>query len=345
MTKQLPRPFIPKPLKHSITLNLGAGGTKLKIMKKLFTMMAICLGAFTAANAQYTPEKGDFAVEFGFTPFGQNGNRAFNLNGGMLKGRYFLSDKDAIRLKLGLEFEKTTSTETVNWDPTEVSADKAYQIIETTTTTKDKHTNFSIMVGYERHLVTKGRFDVYAGLELGYMMDKWGGSETIESTTWDYDSKHDLNYKLTESSEYTFTNRTYSGNPTGTNSVVNGKAETVPVNTSFNSFVGNLFAGVDFYVYKQLYLGAEFGLGFKTGKSPNFYYDYTENTASYDKNGVVTATRLEEYDGEANKLIQSVTSGGSTNVTTTVGAKIDNEETTTSFKFFVEPAIRIGWTF
>jgi hypothetical protein len=334
MTKQLPRPFIPKPLKHSITLNLGAGGTKLKIMKKLFTMMAICLGAFTAANAQYTPEKGDFAVEFGFTPFNTENGESFKLNEKMLKARYFISNKDALRLKLGLDFSNRTTTETTTVDESALEI-SPYEISNTTSKTKEKFSSFSIMLGYERHLFTKGRFDVYAGLELGYLMNKYSGTETEESEGSYFDEKGQLQGTFKENNEYSYTNRSVEVDLAGD-----------PINKTTNNFVATLFAGVDFYVYKQLYLGAEFGLRFKTGKTPNYYESWDLFEASYKANGTLNKSVTENWDGETQSG-QRITADASSSKTDKLGTGTSksNETTETSFKLNIEPAIRIGWTF
>jgi len=289
--------------------------------------MAICLGAFTAANAQYTPEKGDFSVEFGFTPFNTTNGESFKLNNDfMLKGRYFLNEKNALRLKLGLGIDNKTVTQTATV-PAPANATSAYTTSETTTETKDKQTNFGFMLGYERHLVAKGRLDVYVGLELGYELNKFSGTETVEGTSKDFDAKGvQQGYGIQEDvTDYT------NMNTAGTQSQ--------------NAFAANLFAGADFYVYKGLYLGAELVMNFRTGKSPNSYKSWAKSSIAYKQDGTPASVKADVYDGETG--VQVITTGGNgTSSVTTVNGKVnDNETTTTSFKFFVEPAIRIGWTF
>lgn len=324
---------------------MGAGGTKLKIMKKLFTMMAICLGAFTAANAQYTPEKGDFAVEFGFTPFNTRNGESFKLNEKMLKARWFISDKDALRLKLGLDINNRKDTYTDSYHPVNTKDETVY---DQTTEVKTKTTSFSIMLGYERHLFTKGRFDVYAGLELGYLMNKQSGSWSEEYEATSYNSQN-------ERSAYT----KYDMSVDFSNAVDNGTAYAAGTGLTYayspsvaqNNFVANLFAGVDFYVYKQLYLGAEFGLKFRTGKTPNAYASGEINATSnaYTASTIVSTIYKETFDEDAG--VSSVYQTVDGKVTTGMdgepkyGNKVSNETKETVFKFFVEPAIRIGWTF
>jgi hypothetical protein len=293
-------------------------------MKKVLTFAALCFGLFTTANAQYSPEKGDFAVEVGFTPF-ESGGETFKLNEGMLKARYFLTDKDALRLKIGLGIDNTTNTVTNTSDPFDKTV--AYTISESTKETKDKHTDFSFMLGYERHLFTTGRFDFFAGLELGYGLDKYSGTETIEGSSKSFGSDGKPIGSTTQNDETDYHNKDTKGV------------------TSKNYFSGNLFAGVDFYVWKNLYLGAECGLNFKTGKSPNTYENYTINRVNYNANGEFASSTVINYDGETNTTVTITKNGSSESTNTSALPYTSNKTTKTSFNLFVEPAIRIGWRF
>jgi hypothetical protein len=319
------------------------------IMKKLFVFATLCFGMFTVANAQedYAPDKGDFAVELGFSPFYSHNGGTFSLDDdAQLKLRWFFSDKNALRLKIGFGFDNTTRKSTESFDPT-IKKTTGYDIFENTTETKSKNTNFSFMLGYERHLFTQGRFDVYAGLELGYGLTKYSGSETYEGRTDSYDKDGKLQgYSITiNEKDYT------DCNPGGA--------------ASSNVFKGNLFAGVDVYVWKNLYLGAELGLGFNTGKNRvNTYYSFDNNTTNYDEKGAVVSYEKFNYDGEANTTTIETYDGSKTETftingeksTTTlaptssitptgINTKRTNETTNTGFKLYVEPAIRIGWKF
>ena len=298
-----------------------------QIMKRVLTIAALSLGMASVASAQYSPEKGDFAVEFGFTPF-KAGGETFQLNESMLKARWFISDKNALRLKIGLGIDNTTNTVDNSYNPDSKKWETTY---DETKKTKDKYTNFGIMLGYERHLFTKGRFDVYAGLEVGYLMEKSSGSETIDRTSKSYDGDQVISGSQTYSKSTDYTNRSADGKK-----------------SSLNAFNANLFAGVDFYVWKNLYLGAEVGFNFKTGKSPNQYYSYTEQSYSYNKSGGLLTSTVTEYDGEANitkRTVVTTGTGATTNTTTNYGTKTSDATTETSFKLFVEPAVRIGWKF
>ena len=298
-----------------------------QIMKRVLTIAALSLGMASVASAQYSPEKGDFAVEFGFTPF-KAGGETFQLNESMLKARWFFTDKNALRLKIGFGIDNSTNTVDNSYNPDSKKWETTY---DETKKTKDKYTNFGIMLGYERHLFTKGRFDVYAGLEAGYLMEKYSGSETIDRTSKSYDGDQVISGSST-----------YNKNTDFTNTSTDGKK------SSLNAFNANIFAGVDLYVWKNLYLGAEVGFNFKTGKSPNQYRSYTEQSQSYNKSGEFTGSKSVEYNGESN-ITKTTTvttgTGAKTTTDTNYGPRRSDATTNTSFKLFVEPAVRIGWKF
>lgn len=297
-------------------------------MKKVFTFVALTLGMISVANAQYSePSKGDFAVEVGFTPFNTNSGEAFKLNEGMLKVRYFITDNDALRLKLGVGIDN--QTETLSESSGEPSnKNYGYTMWESTSKRKNNFSDFSFMVGYERNLLTIGRFNVYAGLDLGYGMKKYSGSETSDMTSTTYDAK-----SIKQGSSETSQSRDYINQSTDKE------------NKSMKYFNGNLFAGVDFFVWKNLYLGAECGLNFNTGKSPNAYYNTDYFSASYLANGSLNSSTKKVYDGSTNTTVTTTVNEGKTNTDTINGDISSNETSSTSFKLYVEPAIRIGWRF
>lgn len=293
-------------------------------MKKVLVLVALCFSAFTSVNAQYAPEKGDFALEFGFTPFSSDGE-AFKPIDNMLKVRYLVSAKDGLRLKLGLGINNTSNTTTTTRPATE---DFNWTSYDETTTTKDNRTDFSFMLGYERHLFTKGRFDVYAGIELGYGMTNLSGSKTTvgESKRYDQDGLL-LGYTTTDNlTEY----------------VNRGTTEGA---TSQGYFQGNLFAGIDCYVWKGLYLGMECGLRFKTASGSNAYYSYTNVSTEFKANDAIATKTTKVYDG-ATGFSKTTYEGENAGKPYERKDEVNTQESgTTSFALFVEPAIRIGWNF
>lgn len=78
-------------------------------------------------------------------------------------------------------------------------------------------------------------------------------------------------------------------------------------------FDAAVFTGLDFYVYKGLYIGTELGLGLKTSKT-----------------GKIKTTRETRFEGR-------------TEITNIQDNNIRLSQTT--FGFFIEPTLRLGWTF
>jgi hypothetical protein len=134
---------------------------------------------------------------------------------------------------------------------------------------KERITDFGLTPGIELHLPVGERVSPYVGVELGF---------------------------LTRAYKYEYS--TNFNNDRVVQTGLNG----------FTSFGLNLVAGTDLYIYKGLYLGAEFGFGFSSTSFPD----------------VVTTS----------------TTGGVT-LTTTI---VDNSSV---FLFGpnVNSAIRLGWTF
>lgn len=115
------------------------GSTKFRNMKKLFLAIAafmstLALNAQTASEAtnesfssnqettntssSYKPEEGSFMMEVGFAPFhtvvvdeaGANSNSSLvNLQGGLLRGVYVMTDNLQLNLGLGLSIYKTSN--------------------------------------------------------------------------------------------------------------------------------------------------------------------------------------------------------------------------------------------
>lgn len=236
-------------------------------MKKFFITAAIAASAITGANAQhhehYAPEQGDFGVEVRFNPFGESN---FTLNDYEIKGRYFVSDKDALVLQLGINGVNRKSVETT-------TDNNGNSVLSDNEWTKYYYGTFNIDLGYERHFFNYKRIDLYAGGRIGY------GCSFAGQTTQDGDEKiQQIHY-------------TKEGNAHASNNLRIAA-----------------FTGIDFYVYKGLYLGAEIGLGM------------------VDRLGVNTTTKV-------------TSNGGTVEHKSEVGGHDFKIET------YVTPTFRLGWTF
>lgn len=115
-------------------------------MKKIFMAIIAMAMCSVSVFAQDRPGKGSFGTEIQFNPFDQDGEM-FKLDG--LKFRYFLTDKDALRLKVGFGFGKQ-------------------KLDDEDVTGFTRSGDFSIGLGYERHFKLLERLDLYAGGQIGY---------------------------------------------------------------------------------------------------------------------------------------------------------------------------------
>lgn len=219
-------------------------------MKK-FLLIAAVLGSAFMANAQeeFAPAKGDFSTEIQFAPF--SGSKIFS-NGGVLQGRYFVTNKDAFLVEFGLSGSNEKSVP-------DTENDKTF--------TKSYDGKFTLSIGYQRHFYNYKRVDLYCGGKLGYIHEFAGEKEQYNADNW-----------------------TWNNNGTG------------------NGFSLYLTTGIDFYVYKGLYLGAEINAGFEDVVAFN-------NTTKVCVNGTVDSDKTSMGGHKFN--------GG----------------------FSVQPLIRLGWKF
>lgn len=239
---------------------------------KIIKTIALC-GVFAfAANVQaqetYAPEKGDFSVEIKFNPFSNN-FETFQIDGH--QGRYFMTDNDALRFGIGLGFGSKKNSQL---DPEEKNNLDNYS--------KTQTNNFSINLGYERHFYNYKRVNLYAGAGLGFAY--YGNT-------------------VTSHSEYSDGNSTVTSETKNYN--VNDDEKGLKAYTEFSIAA---FTGIDFYVYKGLYLGAELGLKFGVQSYPA---GKTKTTNGNETNEVKGSSKTTGYN---------------------IGT-------------FAEPALRLGWKF
>ena len=292
-------------------------------MKKLLVLLAVCAGV-TTATAQELPKKGSIVTEIGFTPFKSSGE-TFKLNDAMLKFRYFVTDKDVVRLKLGVGIDNNTTDNATFTHPQDLSGYNV-QVVDNSTKTTNKKSDIQIMLGYERHFAPTGRFDVYAGAEIGFEWNNRSGSvEENELTTRYSNSKLDYTEQSARNTDYT------DMTPDG--------------ELSSHAFKGGVFAGLDFYIYKGLYIGTELGISFTSGKSPNGYYSYNESSVTTNSSGVVTYAQNKSYSGDTGLTTTNTTINNNTTTTISAQQASTTERSATKLKLYVEPAIRLGWKF
>lgn len=283
-------------------------------MKNLMKMAALAAVLMFSANVnaqeEFGGKKGAFGTEIDFNPFA-NGFNTFDLSNLGLKFRYFISDEHAVRLGLnvGLHNETTGATVTVpnaadpvymatgTFDAIAYARDVDIYNNQKNDKTKLNETKFSVNLGYEYHFAKFGRADLYAGAQVGFGMVNY--KTTSDNTTaWQYDATTGLSKWANLKSEYKgFDN-------------VNGNKSAIAINAG-------VFTGIDFYVTKSIFVGAELGINFSNTKFKNYDVTMTAPAATWATDGA----------------------------TTTLTTKYEVTDKATELKFYVEPALRLGWKF
>lgn len=176
-----------------------------KKMKKIIISVAVACVAL-AARAEDTPanyalEQGSFAIGISANPllryfgnmfngtlnqaaptFGENGDLQ-GIDGGVIFGKYMLSESSAIRAKLLFDLHRTTFKQTVIDDYRTTVAPVAPRAT-TVDARQEGRTALGLSIGYERRKGTS-RVQGFYGAELGLGFDKinntyeWGNPMTV----------------------------------------------------------------------------------------------------------------------------------------------------------------------
>ena len=290
-------------------------------MKKfIFTSVLALTGMVAAAQSDYQLPDGLLAIELQANPFSNDFN-TFKM--GELKGRLFLDNKSVIRVGVGIGIDSDKNDDSKNYD--DRSQDQSsYTISKENTQTKINKTELRLSLGYEYHFANAGRMDFYGGVEAGYEGKFFSG--TVNKST---ESRRVM--ANTEALTSSYDNKEYTKMIPGDSPSYNE-----------HSIFANVFTGLDFFIYKGLYIGTELGISFKTGKEKNGYYTQTRGEKSYQGTEIKTDW-TENYSSQTG--IKNYLDNINKTVTTTVEAVTDHSATTTRLKVYVEPAIRIGWLF
>ena len=298
----------------------------MKTKRNLFLFIAAALTNLTATAQQqedkdFLPD-GIVTVEWRFNPFDYEEKPK---NMAQLNARMFLNGKSAIRLGVGFGFHRDKDDQKNSKD-TRCQDANNYDIINGETSIINKETSLKVAAGYEYHFAATGHLDFYVGAEAGYLGRFYSATkETATNTTNAKTMSGKLS--LTRTSEYD--NYKYS------------KSNADRTKFNENGFFGTLLAGVDFYVYRKLYIGAELGITFNTGKKANGTYS-RQNGKVIVSGASTTANWVDTYSSDTGLTVH-VDNINSKNNKTTADFVYDNTGTYT--KIYIEPAIRIGWMF
>lgn len=262
----------------------------MKNAMKMAAMAAVLMfSANVNAQEEYGAEKGAFSTELQFNPFSNN-FETFKIDG--LSFRYFFSENSALRLNLnvGVNSNKeghynveVPNKNDANYDDLQKQYDVKKDCID-----KTSNTNFGLNLGYEYHFAKYGRADLYAGAQIGFNTESWSYTEESMGTLTDKEGKPRYVKMTTE--------------------------EKGRYDDKFSSFTfkAGVFTGIDFYLTKSLYAGAELGINFATTTSGNY-----DKTYQYI---------------DTNELKEKTVS-------------YENNISETNLKFNVIPALRLGWKF
>lgn len=274
----------------------------MKNAMKMAAMAAVLMfSANVNAQEEYGAEKGAFSTELQFNPFSNN-FETFKIDG--LSFRYFFSENSALRLNLNVGVNNISEGKTLTAPERSDYSDNAYYQMakEAYENGKDysnkiNNTNFGLNLGYEYHFAKYGRADLYAGAQIGFNTESW--SQTIKTPT-PYNTKED------GSSTWVTLTEEYKG---AANTNDDDKLDEI---SSF-IFKAGVFTGIDFYLTKSLYVGAELGINFATASANNI--DYSK-----------------EYLNASNKVEKREKT-------------YETSYSVSSLKFNVVPALRLGWKF
>lgn len=246
-------------------------------MKRLVFILFATLLMAGNTFAQNKPAKGSWSTEVQINPFDQDGE-TFSLDG--LKVRYFLSDKDAIRLKVGFSSTNSKYTDEDSHEESNYtySYDEQY---------KYKFGNFNIDFGYERHFDLGKRLDAYLGGSLGF------GKNFASTKVEDFSKSISTDGKYAE--EETITGELKNGAITD-GSLNNGNIDLSKAQRAHWNINAAIFAGFEFYIYKGLYLGTELGIGCQSYKTLKMEFNGTTITKTTSNSQ--TDVKEEKFDKE-----------------------------------------------
>ncbi|WNJ20502.1 outer membrane beta-barrel protein [Pontibacter sp. G13] len=253
-------------------------------MKKLFfTLIAVvCFSATTMA--QYKPSQGDISLGFrvtglGTVAFTEWSSNAFDIP--EIQGRYFISDKLAIRGRLGVNFTSTRSeySETFlkNLDTQPTSVDTSYLMTSS-------GFGFSFNPGVEYHMAANGsRLDPYVGAEVLFgMMGKTTSEEDAEMT------------------------ETLVGGEQIASSSINTKTE-----AAGGMSVGlQLLGGFNYFFSEKIAIGAEYGISFLNTRMGGDVDVAVTGSATAGGATVAISSDESYQDLESGFGIESIATGG-----------------------------------
>lgn len=283
-------------------------------MKKTLFALVMFISVAGMAQTEFKPEKGNFTTELQFSLLGE---QPFSIDG--LRFRYFFNEKWALRATLNVNYNSSKIVRDLDneIDNSYSTSNFKFTSIETTVgenVRKQGSVFVGIVPGVEYHFGKTERLSFYVGGEilLGFQNHHFKLENNVKTTHYEkveewYNGQWNPRSESTSSEEL---NRHRESK--------NMMDEDTP-----SSFVLgiNALMGIDFYLYKGLYMGAELGFGYRQ---------------NFSLKGKIT--------GEST-ITTTAINGSTTSSTEDLGFEPQIKQTSTSLRFHCNPAIRLGWKF
>jgi len=295
-------------------------------MKKNFfiSIFLAFASAVGVAQTQYKFEKGNVSTElqlslFSFSAKIDYDDETFNYSTGPfsmpgLRLRCALTEKLLLRTTVGLDFGHNTIKKNLDdslrwyypYDPYPLI------VITGTSTDKNKYTEYSIALGLEYHLGNWERISVYLGGELFFGQRITNGTAELDQRAeyFSYNWADELVQVMVRETTNSLTTKNCKVD--GSDYIQNGMM----------SFGINLVTGMDFFIYKGLYVGAELGLG----------YGYASFLKGSAKGTSKMRTHISSPPDE-------------TIFEDNINKKLDDKINSGNLSFRCNPMIRLGWRF
>ena len=277
-----------------------------------------------------------WSTDVNFNLFGNDFN-TFKLT--ELNLRRYFNDQTAMRLSLEFGLDNDKNTANYDNENPKLDKEKTYTTTHKETLTTSSKKTFGIGIGYEHHADIFDKVDMFYGAELGY-----------SGTFYSAQIQTDINGIEQDVYSYSYYRNEYSES-----SVKKYFKSDDNGNSNSHVLFAGAFVGADIFIYKNIYLGTEFGVKYKYSISTNGYYTEAEKNVSKEflgegKNSIKsTVTTTEEKEFSSKDGIGKVTvktDPSSSNSTTDYYSPISSDRTVTgTLGLYIDPSFHIGIRF
>ena len=158
-------------------------------MKKLLFIVGLALTSLTvsAQEQEVGLPAGLFTLEWKFNPFDYESKP---VKVAQLNARMFLNDKSAVRLGVGVGFDRGTDEYSSKLDGTST--------IDSISKKTNDALTLRFSLGYEYHFANTGRLDFYGGIEGGYLGRFYSATEESKTTIPSSSTTSNVHYENTD---------------------------------------------------------------------------------------------------------------------------------------------------